>query len=104
MLISLTGALYASAAPSEKNIIVVHQYSEEFPHQKMFNDGLAKTLSEEKRCSFILSYEYLKVDKYPNNDAYLKATVEYREIDLWNIYGKYIAAGRIIIFCNDCRY
>ncbi|HZK27613.1 MAG TPA: hypothetical protein VFD00_08765 [Thermoclostridium sp.] len=39
ILITLAlGTQDISAAPHEKNVMILHQYSEEYPYHKLFND------------------------------------------------------------------
>lgn len=67
---------YGSANVTEKNIIILHEYSEDYPYHQEFNDLFIKTLNENKDYKFNYIFEYFKIDKYSNNDVYVESLVE----------------------------
>lgn len=80
LLILVSGAPYALAAPTEKNVLILHQFAVDYPAHQRFNEGLSKEFEEEGRYKFNYCYEYLNMDKFPDNEAYLAATAEYLEL------------------------
>ena len=65
------------ADETEKNILIIHQYTENYPYQDKFDEGLEKVFDQETRYKINYDYEYLKLDKFPVNKAYLDATTQY---------------------------
>lgn len=67
---------YGSATVTEKNIIILHEYSEDYPYHQEFNEIFIKNLNENKEYKFNYIFEYFKTDKYSNNDVYIESLVD----------------------------
>lgn len=80
LLIFIFGTPYAFAAPTEKNILILHRFSAEFPAHKLFNKGIIKEIENECHYKVRYFYEYLNMDRYSDDQAYLKATAEYLKL------------------------
>lgn len=88
----------------EKHIIILHQWSEDYPYHKMFNEGLKKNLEKNKDYVFNYSYIYLNLDKFPDNETYLQATAEYLMVKKENATWKadlLIASGGVYDFIKE---
>ena len=53
---------HSSATMTEKNIIILHEYSEGYPYHQEFNEIFIKTLNENKNYKFNYHFEYFKID------------------------------------------
>lgn len=71
---------YSLEAQVEKNILIIHQFGEGYPSHKLFNEGLINEMEKDSRYKFNYSYEYLNMDKYSDNEDYLRATAEYLKL------------------------
>ncbi len=67
----------ASETIPEKNILIINQFTAEHPAHQLFNEGVTNALLRESGYTFNFAYEYLNMDKFPDNDAYLEATAQY---------------------------
>lgn len=78
---------HSSATMTEKNIIILHEYSEGYPYHQEFNEIFIKTLNENKNYKFNYHFEYFKIDEYSNDDVYIESLVEQlklkRELSNW---------------------
>ncbi|MDQ7093524.1 diguanylate cyclase [Desulfosporosinus sp. PR] len=76
-LMLFSTAQYVSAAPIQKNVLVIHPYTAEFPAHQAFNTGLKTKFAEDKRYGIDFSYEYLDMQKFSHSEAYLEALASY---------------------------
>lgn len=77
LLSPLVGKESAVAAPIDKNIMVIHQYSSDHPYHVLFNQGMREVFAEDQRYSYDFSFEYLEIDKLPHDAVYLGQTIEH---------------------------
>ena len=77
LLTSFFPAQASLSAPLEKNILIIHQFTAEYPAHQVFNEKLIEVMQQETRFKFNYSYEYLNMEKFAQHDGYLKATADY---------------------------
>jgi diguanylate cyclase (GGDEF)-like protein len=77
LLSPLVGKESAVAAPIDKNIMVIHQYSSDHPYHVLFNQGMREVFAEDQRYSYDFSFEYLEIDKLPHDAVHLGQTIEH---------------------------
>jgi len=77
LLIILSDLPCALAMQDEINILVLHQYDVDYTAHQVFNNGLIEQLQKDEYYKFNFTYEYLKMDQFPNNEVYLAATANY---------------------------
>ena len=77
VLLFVSNIQHALADETEKNILIIHQYAENYPYQVLFDEGLENVFSEYTNYNINYDYEHLKIDQFPDNKAYLEATAKY---------------------------
>lgn len=65
------------AKADTNNILVIHQYSSENQCQNLFDQGLRERLVQDEKHVYKFSFEYLEMDRYPEDDNYVIHTANY---------------------------
>lgn len=101
-----SGPDYEHESIPEKHIEILHQYSEDYPHSKIFNDGFKNRMEKNKNYTYKYSHAYLNLDHFPNNQAYMEATIEYLKVKKENVTWEIdlvISSGEAYEFVKDYR-
>ena len=85
-----------AVSPTEKNILIMHAFTQDYPVHEAFNKGLKSKFQQDYQFKINYSYEYLDLARFENSENYLAETAHYFQAKYSNRLPEMIITSSIL--------